>query len=267
MIGVSALSAGLAAGLLALIVAYVIGKGVGALNPAFFTQLPRPLGITGGGVANAIVGSAEIIILASLAAVPVATVAGIYLALFGRGKLAASVRFLSDVLTGVPSIAIGVFAYALVVLPTRQFSALSAAVALAIIMLPIIVRTTEEAVRLVPHAIREGALALGIPAWKATLLVTVPVARPGIITGILLSVARVAGESAPLLFTALGNPLWSGSLLKPIAALPLVIFQYANTPYKDLQQIAWGGALVLIVLVFALNLLARLALRSRFATL
>lgn len=266
MIVVAATSAGVAAALLAIIVTYVIGRGIGAVNLEFFTQLPRPVGITGGGVANALVGSAEIIILASIVAVPIGIAAGIYLALFGRGRLAASVRFLSDVLTGVPSIAIGVFAYALVVLPTKQFSAVSAAVALAVIMLPIIVRTTEEAVRLVPHAIREGALALGIPAWKATMMVTVPVARPGIVTGILLSIARVAGESAPLLFTAFGSPQWSAGLGKPVAALPLVIFQYANSPYKDWQQTAWGGALVLLVLVFALNLAARSAFRSRMAT-
>ena len=266
MVFVAALAAGLAALLLAMIFAYVVGKGAGAINWSFFTQIPRPIGVTGGGVANAIVGSIEIIMLASIAAVPIGTAAGIYLALFGRGGLAQSVRFLSDVLTGVPSIAIGVFAYALIVLPTKQFSAVSAAVALGVIMLPIIVRTTEEAVRLVPGVIREGALALGLPVWKATLMVTVPVARPGITTGILLSIARVAGESAPLLFTAFGNPQWGGGLGKPIAALPLVIFQYAISPYKDWQQTAWGGALILIVLVFALNLSARLAFRSRLAT-
>jgi phosphate transport system permease protein len=266
MVGIAALSAGVAAALLALIFTYVIIRGAGAINWAFFTQLPRPVGITGGGVANAIAGSAEIIFFASIAAVPVGTAAGIYLALFGRGPLAAGVRFLSDVLTGVPSIAIGVFAYALVVIPTKQFSALSASVALAVIMLPIIVRTTEEAVRLVPHVIREGALALGIPAWKATLLVTVPVARPGIVTGILLSIARVAGESAPLLFTAFGSPQWSIGPMKPTDALPLIIFKYAITPYRDWQQMAWGGALLLIVLVFALNLTARLAFRNRYAT-
>lgn len=265
MIVVAAACAGVAALILAVIVMYVLSKGAGALSPTFFTQIPRPVGIPGGGVANAILGSAEIIALASVAAVPIGSAAGVYLALFGRGRVAASVRFLSDVLTGVPSIAIGVFAYALVVLPARQFSAVSASVALAIIMLPIIVRTTEESVRLVPHTIREGALALGIPAWKATLLVTVPVARPGMITGVLLSIARVAGESAPLLFTAFGNPQWSVSLTHPIAALPLVIFQYAISPYKDWQQAAWGGALVLIALVFALNLTARIAFRSRFA--
>jgi phosphate transport system permease protein len=266
MIGVSALAAGVAVAVLAIVVALVVQKGAGAINPSFFTQLPRPVGITGGGVANAIVGSIEIILMASIVAVPIGTAAGTYLALFGRGRLAMSVRFLSDVLTGVPSIAIGVFAYALVVLPTKQFSGTSAAVALAVIMLPIIVRTTEEAVRLVPSTIREGALALGIPSWKATVLVTVPVARPGIITGVLLSIARVAGESAPLLFTAFGSEQWSNGLTNPIAALPLVIFEYAISPYKDWQQTAWGGALVLIVLVFALNLTARLAFRSRFAT-
>jgi phosphate transport system permease protein len=266
MIGVSALAAGVAAAVLALIVWLVVERGAGAINLSFFTKLPTPVGITGGGVANAIVGSAEIIAMASIVAIPIGTAAGIYLALFGRGTLAQSVRFLSDVLTGVPSIAIGVFAYALVVLPTKHFSATSAAVALAVIMLPIIVRTTEEAVRLVPGTIREGALALGIPAWKATLLVTVPVARPGIITGMLLSIARVAGESAPLLFTAFGSSDWSSGMGKPVAALPLVIFEYAISPYRDWQQAAWGGALVLIVLVFALNLMARLAFRSPFAT-
>jgi phosphate transport system permease protein len=266
MVFVAALAAGVAAAVLALIFAYVVGRGAGAISWAFFTHVPRPVGIPGGGVANAIAGSAEIIVMASIAAVPIGTAAGIYLAMFGRGKLAYAVRFLSDVLTGVPSIAIGVFAYALIVVPSRHFSATSASVALAIIMLPIIVRTTEEAVLLVPGVIREGALALGIPAWKATMLVTVPVARPGILTGILLSIARVAGESAPLLFTAFGSPQWGGDPNRPISALPLVIFQYAISPYKDWQQDAWGGALVLIVLVFALNLSARLAFRSRLSS-
>lgn len=266
MIVTAALCAGVAAATLVIVVLHVIGKGAPALRPSFFFQLPHPVGVPGGGVANALAGSAAIIAAASIVAVPVGMLAGIYLALFGRGRLADAVRFFSDVLTGVPSIAIGVFAYALVVLPTRHFSGGSAAVALAIIMLPIIVRTTEEAVRLVPHPIREGALALGMPAWKAILLVTLPVARPGIITGVLLSVARVAGESAPLLFTAFGSQLWSNPIWGPTAALPLVIFQYAISPYREWQQVAWGGALVLIVVVFALNLMARLAFRSRFAT-
>lgn len=263
MIVVAGLCAGLCGAVLTIVVFFVISKGYKALNWSFFTQLPTPVGVTGGGVANAIVGSAEIILMASVIAVPIGVMAGIYLALFGRGKLAASVRFFSDVLTGMPSIAIGMFAYALVVIPTGHFSAQSAGVALAVIMLPIVVRTTEEAVRLVPAVIREGALALGIPAWKATLLVTVPVARPGIITGTLLAVARVAGESAPLLFTAFGSQFWPRGLASPTAALPLVIFQYATSPYTDWVQTAWGCALVLVVLVFALNLAARLVFSSR----
>lgn len=266
MLTVAGLAAGLAAAVLVIVFLYVVGKGARAMTPSFFLQLPRPVGITGGGVANALVGSAVTIAVASAFAIPIGVLAGIYLALFGRGKLAAGVRFLADVLTGVPSIAIGVFAYALVVLPTKHFSGGAASVALAIIMLPIVVRTTEEAVRLVPHPIREGALALGMPTWKAVMLVTIPVARPGITTGALLAIARVAGESAPLLFTAFGSQLWSNPVTSPTAALPLVIFQYAISPYHDWQQVAWGGALVLIVVVFALNLMARLAFRSRFAT-
>jgi len=265
MIVVSGLCAGMCGAVLAIVVAYVIGKGIKAINWTFFTKLPTPVGVPGGGVANALVGSIEIIVMASLAAIPVGVLAGIYLALFGRGRLAALVRFFSDVLTGMPSIAIGMFAYALVVIPTGHFSAVSASVALAVIMLPIVVRTTEEAVRLVPTMIREGALALGIPAWKATLMVTVPVARPGIVTGVLLAVARVAGESAPLLFTAFGSQFWSRGVGQPTAALPLVIYTYANSPYADWQQIAWGCALILVVLVFALNLTARLAFSSRVA--
>jgi phosphate transport system permease protein len=263
MVGVAGLCTVLAAGVLAAVIFYVIENGSAALTPTFFTKLPAPIGVPGGGIANAILGSMEIIGVASVGAVPIGVMAGIYLALFGRGKTAVAVRFLSDVLTGVPSIAIGVFAYALVVLPSKHFSALSASVALGVIMLPIIVRTTEEAVRLVPHTIREGALALGIPSWKAVLLVTLPCARPGIITGVLLAVARVAGESAPLLFTAFGSSFWSRGINSQTAALPLVIFQYAISPYKDWQQAAWGGALVLIMLVFALNLIARLSFPTR----
>jgi len=265
MIGLAALSAGIAAATLVVVVLYVVSKGAPALSVSFFTHLPRPVGVPGGGVANALLGSVVVIALASVVAIPIGALAGIYLALFGRGRLADAVRFLSDVLTGVPSIAIGVFAYALVVLPTHHFSGASASVALGIIMLPIVVRTTEEAVRLVPHTIREGALALGMPTWKAVLLVTLPVARPGITTGALLSIARVAGESAPLLFTAFGSQFWSNPISSPTAALPLVIFQYAISPYHEWQQVAWGGALLLIFVIFALNLAARLVLGAKFA--
>lgn len=265
MLLVTWLCAGLAAALLAIIVIYVVRLGAGALTPRFFTNLPTPAGLPGGGIANAIVGSAEIIAMASVAAIPVGIFAGIYLALLGRGKLAYFVRFFSDVLTGVPSIAIGVFAYTLVVVPQKHFSALSASVALAVIMLPIVVRTTEEAVRLVPASIREGALALGIPSWKAILLVTVPVAKAGIVTGALLSIARVGGESAPLLFTAFGTQYWSAGPNSPTEAIPLLIFNYANSPYHDWQQLAWGAALTLVALVFIINITARLVFPARTA--
>lgn len=258
MLFVTWLCAGIAAALLALIVIYVIQRGGAALRPAFFTHLPTPVGVPGGGAANAVVGSIMIIAMASIIAIPVGVLAGIYLALLGRGWLAQAVRFLSDVLTGVPSIAIGIFAYTVVVMPQKHFSANAAAFALSVIMLPIIVRTTEEAVKLVNPAIREGALALGMDAWKAIVLVTVPCARAGIVTGALLGIARVAGESAPLLFTAFGSQFWTLNPGAPTAALPLLVFQYAIAPYQDWQLVAWGGALTLILLVFVLNIAARL---------
>ncbi len=263
MLVIAWLCAGVAAALLALIVLYVIQRGGPALNVQFFTHLPTPVGIPGGGVANAVIGSLMIIAMSSVIAIPMGVLAGIYLALLGRGWLAEAVRFLSDVLTGVPSIAIGLFAYTIIVVPQRHFSALSAAVALAVIMLPIVVRTTEEAVRLVNPAIREGALALGVEAWKAIVLVTVPCARAGIVTGSLLGIARVAGESAPLLFTAFGSQFWSLNPDGPTAALPLLVFQYAIAPYKDWQLAAWGGALTLILLVFVLNITARILFPAR----
>jgi phosphate transport system permease protein len=263
MLLVTWLCAGVAGALLLVIVIYVIQQGGPALKPSFFTHLPTPVGIPGGGAANAVVGSLMIIVMASVIAIPIGVLSGIYLALLGRGWLAEAVRFFSDVLTGVPSIAIGVFAYTVVVMPQKHFSANSAAVALSVIMLPIIVRTTEEAVRLVNPAIREGALALGMPSWKAIVLVTVPCARAGIVTGALLGVARVAGESAPLLFTAFGSQFWTLQPSAPTAALPLLVFQYAIAPYKDWQLTAWGGALTLILLVFILNITARLLFPAR----
>jgi phosphate transport system permease protein len=263
MLCVAWLCAGVAGALLLLIVIYVIQQGGPALKPSFFMHLPTPVGIPGGGAANAVVGSLMIIVMASVIAIPIGVLAGIYLALLGRGYLAEAVRFFSDVLTGVPSIAIGVFAYTIIVVPQKHFSANSAAVALSVIMLPIIVRTTEEAVRLVNPAIREGALALGMPAWKAIVLVTVPCARAGIVTGALLGIARVAGESAPLLFTAFGSQYWTLQPSAPTAALPLLVFQYAIAPYKDWQLTAWGGALTLILLVFILNITARLLFPAR----
>ena len=242
---------------LAVIFAELIYKGVSSLNWDFFTKVPAPEGETGGGMANAIVGSAVLLGLASVIGIPIGIGSGVYLAEFGRGtKLANAVRFTADVLNGVPSIVMGVTAYALIVathvswLPfLGHFSALSGGVALGIMMIPTVCRSTEEMLLMVPHAVREAALGLGVPNWRSVLSITVRTASPGIITGCMLAFARVAGETAPLLFTALGNQFWSTSLNQPIAALPLQIFIYANSPYEDQRRMAWAGALVLIVLI------------------
>ena len=242
---------------LAVIFAELIYKGVSSLNLDFFTKVPAPEGETGGGMANAIVGSGVLLGVASVIGIPIGIGSGGYLAEFGRGtKLANAVRFTADVLNGVPSIVMGVTAYALIVAPhiswlpfLGHFSALSGGVALGIMMIPTVCRSTEEMLLMVPHAVREAALGLGVPNWRSVLSITVRTASPGIITGCMLAFARVAGETAPLLFTALGNQFWSTSLNEPIAALPLQIFIYANSPYEDQRRMAWAGALVLIVLI------------------
>ena len=229
---------------------YLIYKGASSLNLAFFTHIPEPVGEVGGGMANAIVGSVTLLALASLIGVPIGIGGGIYLAEFGRGtKLANAIRFTADVLNGVPSIVMGLAAYALIVKPQGHFSALSGGVALGIMMIPTVCRTTEEMLLMVPHAVREAALGLGVPNWRSVLSITVKTASPGIITGCMLAFARVAGETAPLIFTALGNQFWSTSLNEPIAALPLQIWVYAISPYDDWHRLAWAGALVLIVLI------------------
>ena len=229
---------------------YLIIKGASSLNLAFFTRVPVPVGQVGGGMANAIIGSVTILTLASLIGVPIGIGGGIYLAEFGRGtKLAHAVRFTADVLNGVPSIVMGLAAYALIVKPQGHFSALSGGMALGIMMIPTVCRTTEEMLLMVPHAVREAALGLGVPNWRSVLSITVKTASPGIITGCMLAFARVAGETAPLIFTALGNQFWSVSLNQPIAALPLQIWVYAISPYDDWHRLAWAGALVLIVLI------------------
>jgi phosphate transport system permease protein len=242
---------------LAVIFAELVYKGAASLNWNFFTKVPAPEGELGGGMANAIVGSGVLLGVASLIGIPIGIGSGIYLAEFGRGtKLANAVRFTADVLNGVPSIVMGLTAYALIVFPhiaflpfLGHFSALSGGVALGIMMIPTVCRSSEEMLLMVPHAIREAALGLGVPNWRSTLSITVKTASPGIITGCMLAFARVAGETAPLLFTALGNQFWSTSLNEPIAALPLQIYIYANSPYEDQQRMAWAGALVLIVLI------------------
>ncbi|HEX5235980.1 MAG TPA: phosphate ABC transporter permease PstA [Silvibacterium sp.] len=232
------------------IFAYLLYKGASSLNLAFFTQIPKPVGETGGGMANAIVGSGILLAVGSVLGVPVGIAAGVFLAEFGRGgKLANLVRFTADVLNGVPSIVMGIAVYSLVVLPQKHFSAFAGGVALGIMMIPTITRTTEEMLLMVPSAVREAALGLGVPNWRSVLSITLKTASPGVITGCMLAFARVAGETAPLLFTAFGNQFWNGSLSQPIAALPLQIYVYAISPYEEWHRLAWAGALVLILLI------------------
>lgn len=234
---------------LAAIFGYLLYRGVGSINWAFLTQTPKPVGEAGGGMANAILGSAFILALASILGVPVGVGAGIYLAEFGRNRFGDAIRFTADVLNGVPSIVIGIVAYAIVVLSQKHFSALAGGVALAIMMIPTISRTTEEMLLLVPQALREAAYGLGIPRWRTTLSITLRTATSGVITGIMLAFARVAGETAPLLFTAFGNQFWNLRVDQPTAALPLQIYSYAISPYDEWHRQAWAGALVLIILI------------------
>lgn len=228
---------------------YLVYRGVGAIDWAFLTKTPKPVGEVGGGMANAIVGSLFILGIASIIGVPLGVGAGIYLAEFGRNRLGSVIRFTCDVLNGVPSIVVGIVAYAIVVLPQGHFSALAGGTALAIMMVPTISRTTEEMLLLVPQALREAAYGLGVPRWRTTLSIVLRTATSGVITGIMLAFARVAGETAPLLFTALGNTYWSLRYDQPIAALPLQIYTYANSPYDDWHRQAWAGSLVLIILI------------------
>jgi phosphate transport system permease protein len=249
---------------LLLVLGFLLYQGVTAINLDFFLHLPKPVGEPGGGVANAIVGSLIMISLAACIGLPVGILGGVYLAESRDPRLPWTVRFLADVLNGVPSIVFGIFAYTVVVLPMRRFSALAGGFALGLIMTPIVLRTTEEMVRLVPNSLREAGLGVGLPEWKVTLRIVLPAARAGIITGIIVAVARIAGETAPLLFTALGNRFWHQGLDQPIAALPLQIYAYAIAPYDDWHRQAWAGALVLIALVFIASLAARVATRRRF---
>ena len=243
------------------IFAYLVYRGIGSINWAFLTQTPKPVGEAGGGMANAIVGSAFILALASILGVPLGVGAGIYLAEYGRNRFGDVIRFTADVLNGVPSIVIGIVAYSIVVLSQKHFSALAGGVALAIMMIPTISRTTEEMLLLVPQALREAAYGLGIPRWRTTLSITLRTATSGVITGIMLAFARVAGETAPLLFTAFGNQFWNLKVNEPTAALPLQIFSYAISPYDEWHRQAWAGALVLIVLIVTAVAAVRFAVR------
>ena len=260
MTGVAVLTVALVLVPLVAIFSYVVYRGIGSLNWAFLTQTPKPVGETGGGMANAFVGSVFILGLASVIGVPFGIGAGIYLAEFGRNRFGAAIRFTADVLNGVPSIVIGIVAWAIMV-RGHGFSALAGGVALSIMMVPTICRTTEEMLLLVPQALREASYGLGVPRWRTTLSITLRTATSGIITGVMLAFARVAGETAPLLFTTLGNQFWNLKANEPTAALPLQIFVYANSPYDDWHRLAWAGSLVLIILIVSSVAAVRYAVR------
>ncbi|MGH9495820.1 MAG: phosphate ABC transporter permease PstA [Candidatus Sulfotelmatobacter sp.] len=246
---------------------YLVYKGIGSINWAFLTQTPKPVGEAGGGMANAIVGSLFILSIASVIGVPLGVGAGIYLAEFGRNRFGAAIRFTADVLNGVPSIVIGIVGYAIVVLYQKHFSALAGGVALAIMMVPTICRTTEEMLLLVPQALREAAYGLGVPRWRTTLSITLRTATSGVITGVMLAFARIAGETAPLLFTTLGNQFWNLKLNQPTAALSLQIYTYGLSPYDDWHRQAWAGSLVLIVIIVgAISAVRYVVRRGSFGT-
>lgn len=265
MTALSVISALIAVGLLVVVFVYTLKQGIGALNLEFFIDMPAPVGEPGGGMANALAGTGILVGLGSLIGLPTGIMAGIYLAEHGENLLAKVVRFMADVLSGVPSIVVGVVAYVLVVLPMKHFSALAGSVALAILMIPTVTRTTEEMIRLVPGSYREAALALGIPRWKTTVRIIFPAALKGITTGILLSIARAAGETAPLLFTALGNRFWSTAIDQPIASLTVFIYDYAKAPFEDWNRQAWAAAFVLIALIFVISLVFRMVTRRQYA--
>jgi len=263
MLGMSGVAAGIGIAMLALILGYTLAHGIAYLNLDLLTQSARPAGEIGGGMRNEIIGTFLLVALASVLALPVGLMAGIFLSDFASARTASVVRFAADILAGVPSIVVGVFAYALVVRPMHSYSAFSGGVALAIIMIPIVARTAEESLRLVPNSMREAALALGITRWRAVMGVVIPGALTGVITGIMLAVARVAGETAPLLFTAFGSYFGFQGLFKPIGALPLLIYRYALSPYDDQIQQAWAGAFLLVMLVLGISILVRWVSRRK----
>jgi phosphate transport system permease protein len=265
MFSLTGLCALVAVGVLFFILGYLVWNGGSSLSWAFLTHLPTPVGESGGGMANAIVGSAKLLLLASAFGIPIGFLGGVYLAEFGGGTFPFVVRYTADLLNGVPSIVMGIFAYTIVVLPMKHFSTLAGGLALGVMMIPIAVRSTEEALRTVPLMLREGALALGASKWKTTATVVVPAARKGIITGIILDIARVAGETAPLLFTAFSNRFWSPGWNQPTASLPVMVYTYAISPYNDWHRQAWAAGLVLLTLVLVANVAARLSVSGRAA--
>ncbi len=265
MLTLTGVCATVAVSVLFFILGYLVYHGGSSINWNFFTKLPVPVGEIGGGMANAIVGSAKLLLLASLLGVPIGFFGGVYLAEFSNSSIAFVVRYAADLLNGVPSIVIGIFAYALVVLPFKHFSTLAGAFALGVMMIPITLRSTEEFLHAVPRALREGSMALGASRWRTIMSVVVPAAYRGIMTAILLALARVAGETAPLLFTAFGNRYWSPGVSQPTASLPVMIFTYAISPYDDWHRQAWAAGLVLLALILIVNIFAR-AIVSRGGT-
>ncbi len=263
MLSLTGLCTFVAAGALVFILGYLFVHGASSLNWDFFTKLPKPVGESGGGMANAIVGSAKLLLLAALVGVPIGFLGGVYLAEFGGSAFSSIVRYTTDLLNGVPSIVMGIFAYTLIVLPQKHFSTLAGGLALGVMMIPIAIRSSEEFLRAVPLSLREGAMALGASKTTAILTVVIPAAKHGILTGIMLNLARVAGETAPLLFTSFGNRYWSPGWEQPTSALPVMIFTYAIAPYDDWHQQAWSAGFVLLTLVLAVNVVARLMLSSR----
>lgn len=264
MLSLSVVSALIAIIPLIYIFFYTTAAGISSLNIDFFTQLPKPVGEEGGGIANAIVGSIQIVGLGAIFGIPIGLMAGIYVTEYSSSYFANAVKFVTDVLSGVPSIIIGIFAYGVIVLQTKSFSAIAGGFALGILMIPTVTRITEEMLKLVPLSLREASLALGISRWKTTLRIVLRTASGGIITGILLAIARAAGETAPLLFTSFGNSFWSESINSPTASLPVQIFNYAISPYEEWHRKAWAGAFVLIALVFIISLIVRIITRNKF---
>src|SRR6266545_1708625 len=263
MTGLTALCTIVAVGALVIILSYIARRGISSLNFRFLVETPRPVG-EGGGIGNAIVGSAVLLALACVAGIPLGIATGVYLSEVGRGWFASVVRFLVDTLTGIPSIVTGVFVYAVVVLRMKHFSAYAGGIALALIMIPIVARTTEEMIRLVPHSLREGALALGAPQWRVTLGVVLPAAASGIATGAMLAIARVSGETAPLLFTAFGSRFYPRNLNEPIASLTVQIYNYAISPYDEWHAQAWAATLVLMTMILSINIVVRFLTRKKF---
>jgi phosphate transport system permease protein len=263
MTGLTAACAFFAVSILIFILGYIAWRGVSSINIQFLIDTPKPVG-EGGGIGNAITGTLVLLLLASVIGLPFGIATGIYLAEFGEGRFASAVRFVADTLTGVPSIVVGVFIYTLIVLPMKQFSTFAGAIALALIMIPIVTRTTEEMIRLVPTSLREGALALGAPQWRVTLGVVLPAAASGIATGAMLAVARVSGETAPLLFTAFGSRFFNFHLDQPIASLTVQIYNYAISPYDEWHAQAWAATLVLMALILVINITVRFFTRQKY---